>query len=92
MYTKYPEVFLSVRDRMAGNISTDPKAIKKSGNANFCIEQTVFETLDFLETNGMLKKPKTNGFQECESCAKKPGSPTLCRSCLHNREVINGLR
>lgn len=27
-------------------------------------------------------------FQECESCAGKPGSPDLCAGCLHNRRVI----
>ena len=27
-------------------------------------------------------------FHECESCAKKPGTPVLCGGCLHNREVI----
>lgn len=37
----------------------------------------------------MIKHPK---FVECESCAAKPGSPYLCRSCLHNRATINGLR
>lgn len=60
MYTKYPEVFIKVKERMVGNISTDPKAIKKSGNADFCIEQTVFETLDYLEDKGMLKEPRVN--------------------------------
>ena len=27
-------------------------------------------------------------FHECESCAKKPGTPPLCNSCLHNRQTI----
>ena len=27
-------------------------------------------------------------FMECSACAAKPGSPTLCASCLHNRRVI----
>ena len=31
-------------------------------------------------------------FAECESCAAKPGSPTLCPACLHNRTTINELR
>lgn len=31
-------------------------------------------------------------FYECASCRVKPGSPTLCESCLHNREVIQRLR
>jgi hypothetical protein len=27
-------------------------------------------------------------FKECEPCSKKPGSPVLCPSCLHNRQLI----
>ncbi len=27
-------------------------------------------------------------FLECESCAKKSGTPPLCGSCLHNRKMI----
>ncbi len=27
-------------------------------------------------------------FVECDACRSKSGSPTLCRGCLHNREVI----
>jgi len=30
-------------------------------------------------------------FIECASCAKKPGTPPLCASCLHNRRVISAL-
>lgn len=30
-------------------------------------------------------------FRECAACAAKPGSPTLCPSCLHNRAVIRCL-
>jgi hypothetical protein len=30
-------------------------------------------------------------FIECPSCAVKPGSPTLCDSCLHNRDAIQFL-
>ena len=31
-------------------------------------------------------------FSECATCAAKPGSPTLCSACLHNRATINRLR
>lgn len=31
-------------------------------------------------------------FKECASCAAKPGSPSLCAACLHNRATINQLR
>lgn len=27
-------------------------------------------------------------FKECASCAAKPGCPTLCAACLHNRQVV----
>lgn len=30
-------------------------------------------------------------FIECETCAAKPGMPTLCKGCLHNRTVIDRL-
>ena len=30
-------------------------------------------------------------FVECPTCAAKPGSPTLCNSCLQNRSVIGRL-
>ena len=28
-------------------------------------------------------------FIPCEPCASKPGSPTLCESCLSNRAAID---
>lgn len=31
-------------------------------------------------------------FRECSVCARQSGSPTLCPSCLHNRDVINRLQ
>lgn len=30
-------------------------------------------------------------FMECSVCAVKPGSPTLCPSCLYNRDVAEQL-
>lgn len=30
-------------------------------------------------------------FMECTSCAAKPGAPTLCVACVHNRSVIDEL-
>lgn len=35
--------------------------------------------------------PSSLNFQECGECAKKPGSPTLCASCFHNRKEIDHL-
>lgn len=31
-------------------------------------------------------------FQECQICASKPGAPTLCPSCVNNREIASMLR
>jgi len=31
-------------------------------------------------------------FVECVTCIGKPGSPTLCQSCRHNRALISGLK
>ena len=31
-------------------------------------------------------------FIECPTCAAKSGTPALCPSCLHNREVISRLQ
>jgi hypothetical protein len=31
-------------------------------------------------------------FMECDTCRAKPGSPTLCHGCLHNRDVISQYR
>lgn len=28
-------------------------------------------------------------FKECDTCAAKPGTPTLCDGCLNNRTVIS---
>lgn len=31
-------------------------------------------------------------YQECASCAAKPGAPELCPACLHNRVVVEALK
>jgi len=31
-------------------------------------------------------------FQECPTCAAKPGMPVLCDACVHNRKLISELR
>lgn len=36
----------------------------------------------------MIESPE---FAECAACAAKPGFPSLCRACLHNRATINQL-
>lgn len=37
------------------------------------------------------KDPNKNEFWECEACRTKPGTPLLCKSCLHNRAIISKL-
>lgn len=40
------------------------------------------------EVIGHALEFKRGEFVECESCAAKPGSPPLCRRCLHNRGTV----
>ncbi len=34
----------------------------------------------------------TETFMECKECAAKSGSPILCESCLHNRDLVCDLQ
>jgi hypothetical protein len=37
----------------------------------------------------MMKNLRSNDtFMECDTCRAKSGSPTLCRGCLWNRQLI----
>lgn len=38
-----------------------------------------------------MREHATTEFMECDACFLKPGAPTLCRSCLHNRVAVNSL-
>lgn len=40
----------------------------------------------------ILNPPDPNKFMECDSCREKPGSPILCKGCIHNRSLIEKLR
>lgn len=46
--------------------------------------QAVADLLDESRRRTFLQE----GFVECDTCAAKPGSPTLCRGCLANRTLI----
>jgi hypothetical protein len=35
--------------------------------------------------NRLQSEPDDKGFQECEACASKPGSPILCSDCRRRR-------
>lgn len=39
----------------------------------------------------LQKSPEKEEFIECDTCRAKPGSPTLCKGCLHNRGTISRL-
>lgn len=42
-----------------------------------------------MDNPGMHDAPAPAGeFVECDTCRAKPGSPFLCRGCLHNRDAI----
>ena len=41
------------------------------------------------DQRGQFIDPDFDGrFKECETCAGRAGSPTLCAGCLHNRDLI----
>lgn len=46
----------------------------------------------YPKSEPVAHRQEGSGFWECDECASKPGSPTLCRGCLHNRRVIDGIR
>lgn len=45
--------------------------------------------IEILEPDEPVRLQKFLRFMECDACAAKPGSPTLCAGCLHNRDVIS---
>lgn len=40
----------------------------------------------------IIYPPNPNEFLECDECRAKPGSPYLCKGCLHNRTLIAKLK
>lgn len=53
---------------------------------------SAFQAEGSLQGAGSHAGPASLDFQECDTCRAKPGSPTLCRGCLHNRAVISEFR
>jgi hypothetical protein len=39
----------------------------------------------------LASESQPTDFMECDTCRAKPGTPTLCAGCLHNRSLINEL-
>lgn len=58
-----------------------------SHTPKFC--QTLFS--EWQRRMFAAPQPKLPEFMECDTCRAKPGSPALCRGCLHNRQVIEEL-
>jgi hypothetical protein len=44
------------------------------------------------ELDRLIEAAKELYFVECDSCRAKPGSPTLCVGCRHNRWLFNKLK
>jgi hypothetical protein len=62
-----------------------------SGAERYVVEHSGAHILHiFAEKN--LDYIEGSEFQECDTCRAKPGAPTLCLGCLHNRTVIDRLR
>lgn len=45
----------------------------------------------YREVMEILNPHDPKKFMECDTCRAKPGSPELCKGCLHNRKLINKL-
>lgn len=43
----------------------------------------------YQQVHEILYPPSPDEFMECDSCRAKPGSPQLCKGCLHNRALIS---
>lgn len=62
------------------------------------VEKIALERDQLKEEIADLKRPVedhrifNDDFAECLACSKKPGSPTLCRVCLHNRKLVDNLQ
>ena len=47
--------------------------------------------LQLSQVLDILNPPNPKEFLECDTCRAKPGSPDLCKGCLHNRALIEKL-
>ena len=43
-------------------------------------------------SKGVYPNQILEDFHECATCAAKPGTPTLCSACLHNRALVSQLK
>lgn len=73
---------------LAGALATAEQTVQ---NAKYGME--AMDSRPVVLARALLALSAANPeFAECADCAAKPGSPTLCRACLHNRTTINRLR
>lgn len=68
--------------------------IEQLEKAILCIAINTYGNADKLPrlVNEILNPPNPKKFIECDTCRAKPGSPTLCSGCLHNRALISKLK
>lgn len=50
------------------------------------------DTASSLPQDKPERKMPDGEYAECKDCADKPGSPTLCDVCLHNRALVGRLQ
>lgn len=75
-------------------IEYDPKTfriwslISREPIANGPADIKALIDLDLIELQDNTQVDAQDKFIECSTCRAKPGSPHLCASCQHNRELI----
>lgn len=60
---------------------------KLPGGMEVCLQNGSVVDLQFKDRTRLV-----GDFKECPECSQKTGMPTLCESCLHNRDLISKLR
>lgn len=53
--------------------------------------RTYGDSTIYSQIREILNPPSPNDFLECDTCRAKAGSPTLCKGCLHNRDLVERL-
>lgn len=72
---------------MTDHFDKDPRPLEKSTNG-FILCPTCERVVEVTHVCGL----KLGGFTECAACSAKPGAPTLCPSCVANRDEIHRLK
>lgn len=56
------------------------------------LEKELLKKAASLPQDEPERKMPEGEYAECKDCANKPGSPTLCDVCLHNRALVGRLQ